>query len=298
MKNYLTSVISLDVGGSSVKSGTVTSGGSVNSIHHTPINSQASKEDVLHLFVNIIKMHLDKVDPDKFIGIAFGFPGPFDYKNGISFIQGQSKYDHLYQVNIRDELKKQLKLKKDILFCNDAEAAVVGEANYGAGKDFDRVFGITLGTGLGAGFIVNGISMHEGMGIPPNAELFPLTFNGIRADDIFSTRGLVGRFQNIGLSYTNIAEATKDIKRGNTAPIQVFNQFGKDLGRFLSPIADDFSAEVLVVLGGIAGALIYFRNQLEDHLNIPVFNEKIQNAALLGAAKLFFGDHSAFLERN
>jgi hypothetical protein len=39
LKNFLTSVISLDVGGSSVKSGTVTSGGSVNSIHHTPINN-------------------------------------------------------------------------------------------------------------------------------------------------------------------------------------------------------------------------------------------------------------------
>jgi len=291
LKNHLTIVISLDVGGSSVKSGTVKSDGSVNSIHHTPIDSQAPKEDVLHVFVNIIKMHLDKVDRDKLIGIAFGFPGPFDYKNGICFIQGQSKYDHLYKVNIRDELITLLKFKKDILFCNDAEAAIVGEANYGAAKDFDRVFGITLGTGLGVGFVVNGISMHEGMGIPPNAELFPLIFNGSRADDIFSTRGLIGHFQKIGLSYTNVAEAIEDMKRGNTAPIQVFNRFGEDLGRFLRPIADDFSAEVLVVLGGIAGALTYFRDQLENQLNLPVFNGKIQGSALLGAANIFFSNH-------
>ncbi len=291
MKDKLTGVIALDVGGSSIKSGIVKSDVSLHFTHNTPINSQASKKDVLQAFSKIIQIHLSQMDQNQLIGIVFAFPGPFDYKNGVSFIERQSKYDHLYQVNIRDELKKLLKFKKDILFCNDAEAAIVGEANYGAGKDFDRVFGITLGTGLGAGFVVNGISINEGVGVPPNAELFSLTFNGIRADDMFSTRGLIRRFQNIGLSYTNVGDVAKDIKRGNTAPIQVFNQFGEDLGRFLRPIADDFSAEALVVLGGIAGSLTYFRNQLENHIKIPVLNGKIKGSALLGAARWFFKDH-------
>ncbi|UCD89540.1 MAG: ROK family protein [Desulfobacterales bacterium] len=298
MNNDLISVVAIDVGGSSVKSGAVTFDGSVTSLLHTPIDSQASKDDVLHQFVNIIKKHLDKINQDALIGIAFGFPGPFDYMNGVSYIQGQSKYDDLYQVNIRDELKKRLKFKNDIRFCNDAEAAIVGEANFGAGKGFNRVFGITLGTGLGAGFVVNGISIHKGTGIPPNAELFPLTFKGIRADDLFSTRGLLVRFQNLGHSYSAVAEATTDIKHGNTVPIQVFNQFGEDLGRFLRPIAEDFSAEILIVLGGIAGAFTYFRDPLEDHLDIPVVNGNIQNAALLGAATLLFKDHYAFLQGN
>ena len=69
-------------------------------------------------------------------------------------------------------------MNKSILFRNDAEAAINGEANYGAGQDFDSVIGITLGTVLGTAFIVNGVSVHAGQGIPPNAELFPLKFNG------------------------------------------------------------------------------------------------------------------------
>ncbi|MBW1753852.1 MAG: hypothetical protein JRJ46_12325, partial [Deltaproteobacteria bacterium] len=65
------------------------------------------------------------------------------------------------------------------------------------------------------------------------------------------------------------------------------SEFGKDLGRFLRPFADDFGADVLIVLGGIAGALNYFRSKLEDQLDISVHPGKIQDAALLGVANLF-----------
>ena len=287
-ENNKNSVIALDVGGSSVKSGLVKSGGLTDFVCHTPINSQASKEKVLRAFVEIIQTYLPKVNPNEFLGIAIGFPGPFDYENGLCLIQGQSKYDNLYQVNIRDELSKLLDFKKPILFCNDAKAAVTGEANYGAGKEFDRVMGITLGTGLGAGFIVKGVSVITGQGVPLNAELFSLEFNGKRADDLFSTRGLTERFNQSGFHYANIAEAAKDIQHGHTFPIEVLREFGKDLGRFLRPFADDFGADVLIVLGGIAGALNYFRNKLEDQLDIPVHPGKIQDAALLGVAKLFY----------
>jgi predicted NBD/HSP70 family sugar kinase len=66
------SVIPLDVGGSSVKSGLVNSSGSVYFVNHTPINSQAAKEDVLQEFVKIIQMYLHEVDPNEFLGISFG----------------------------------------------------------------------------------------------------------------------------------------------------------------------------------------------------------------------------------
>ena len=39
---------------------------------------------------------------------------------------------------------------------NDARVVALGEALYGAGKNHDRVLVLTLGTGLGVGFIVNG----------------------------------------------------------------------------------------------------------------------------------------------
>lgn len=286
--NNKNSIIALDVGGSSIKSGLATPDGILDFVCHTPIHSRASKEKVLRVFVEIIQTYWSKMSPDEFLGVAIGFPGPFDYENGVCLIQRQSKYDNLYQVNIRDELSKLLDFKKPILFCNDAKAAITGEANYGAGKEFDRVMGITLGTGLGSGFIVKGTSLSKGQGIPPNAELFPFEFNGKRADDLFSTRGLIERFKKRDLYYGNVADVTKDIQHGDNFLIKVFREFGKDLGQFLCPFIDDFAADILIVLGGIANALDYFRSELEAQIHIPARSGKIQDVALLGVAKLLY----------
>ena len=148
--------------------------------------------------------------------------------------------------------------------------------------------GITLGTGLGAGFIVNGTSLSKGQGIPPNAELFPFEFKGKRADDLFSTRGLIERFKKRGLYYGNVADATKDIQTGDIFLIEVFREFGKDLGQFLCPFVKDFAADVLIVLGGIANVLDYFRSDLEAQIDIPAPSGKIQDVALLGVAKILY----------
>ena len=75
---------------------------------------------------------------------------------------------------------------------------------------------------------------------------------------------------------------------GNTFLVDVFGEFGKDFGQFLRPIAADFSADILIVLGGIAGAMEYFNSKLKEQLTIPVKPGELQNAALLGAARLFF----------
>ncbi|MFC1814731.1 hypothetical protein ACFL0M_02085 [Thermodesulfobacteriota bacterium] len=62
--------------------------------------------------------------------------------------------------------------------------------------------------------------------------------------------------------------------------------------KVLRPFVNDFTADVLIALGGIAGALEYFRSELEDRLDIPVRPGKVQGAALLGAAKLFYRERT------
>jgi glucokinase len=102
------------------------------------------------------------------------------------------------------------------------------------------------------------------------------------------TRGLIERFKKRGLYYDNVAEITKDIKHGDSFLMKVFREFGEDLGQFLRPFVYDFNADVLIVLGGIANALNYFRSELEAQLDIPVYPGNFQDAALLGVTKLFY----------
>ena len=112
----------------------------------------------------------------------------------VCLIEGVEKYGAIHGVDIRADLQARLHLRDlPILFRNDAEAAVVGEARYGAGRDYRRLIGVTLGTGCGSAFLEDGLPVTKGPGVPPNGWLYPVLFRGIRADDLFSRRGLEAR---------------------------------------------------------------------------------------------------------
>ena len=164
-------VIALDVGGSSVKSALVATGQQiVGKVCAEDIESGATADVILKMLAAIITGHLDKVKTVR--GIAFAFPGPFDYEQGICLIQDQAKYESLYGINVGARLKKILHMPTlEIKYRNDAEAAILGEARYGAGIPYSRLIGLTLDTGLGSAFIAEGVVITEGADIPLNGWL-------------------------------------------------------------------------------------------------------------------------------
>ena len=284
-----TRVIALDVGGTSVKSALVAPGGHViGEPAITPIDSVGEAEGILGSFVRIISTHLGQAQTSNVIGVAFGFPGPFDYEAGICLIQGVEKYGAIYNVNMRDALRTRLNLGNlPILFRNDAEAAVVGEARYGAGREYRRLIGVTLGTGCGSAFLVDGLPVTSGPGVPPNGWLYPMLFRGLRADDVFSRRGLEARLQAAGVTERNIKAAAVAARAGDVGARQVFETFGADLGTFLNSFAVAFTAEAVLVLGRIAGTIDLFGPPLRQALSVPSLpGERGSDAALLGAAEL------------
>jgi glucokinase len=286
-----TRVIALDVGGTSVKSAWVTPGGCViGEPAITPIDSSGEAESILGTFAHIISTHLGQAQTSTIIGVALGFPGPFDYAAGICLIEGVEKYGALYGVNMRDALRARLNLGDlPIRFRNDAEAAVVGEARYGAGRNYRRLIGVTLGTGCGSAFLVDGVPVTSGPGVPPNGWLYPVLFRGIRADDTFSRRGFEARLRVAGVTELSVKDAAVAARAGDVTARQVFESFGADLGMFLDSFAVAFAAEAVLVLGQIAGAIDLFGPPLPQALSVPALpGERGPDAALLGAADLLF----------
>lgn len=284
-------VIALDVGGTSVKSALVAPGGQViGKPSITPIDSSSEADSILGTFAQIISTHLGQSQASNLLGVVLGFPGPFDYAAGICLIEGVEKYGAIYGVNMRDALRAKLDLRDlPILFRNDAEAAVVGEARYGAGRDYRRLIGVTLGTGCGSAFLVDGVPVTSGPGVPPNGWLYPVLFRGLRADDVFSIRGLEARLQTAGVSERNIKDAAIAARAGDTAARQVLEAFGVDLGTFLNSFAVAFAAEAVLVLGRIAGAVDLFGPPLRQALSVPALpGERGPDAPLLGVADLLY----------
>ena len=281
-------VIALDVGGSSVKSALVTVDQQIiGNVCVDVIQSDGTADEMLNTLAAIIAGHVEKVDHVR--GIAFAFPGPFDYEQGICLIQNQSKYDALYGLHVGVRLKDILSIQTlEIRYRNDAEAAILGEALYGAGVPYSRMLGLTLGTGLGSAFVAEGVLITEGTGVPPNGWLYSLPYRNQCADDLFSTRGLLARLRERGIYAEDIPSAIQCARDDSAALSESFASFGADLGEFLEPFLSDFRAEALLITGGIAEAWDRFAPLLNASLSVPLLKGALGNrAALLGAAALF-----------
>jgi glucokinase len=283
-------VIALDVGGTSVKSGVVYAHQQhIITVTRTIIDSSADADAILASLTRIVVGHLVELQGKEIRGLALAFPGPFDYEAGICQIQGLEKFGTIYGVNIRHALQERLDALLPILFRNDAESAIVGECLYGAGQGYRRIIGVTLGTGLGSAFIVDGVRQASGKGVPEGGWLYEMPFKAKRADDCFSIRGITARLEVVEERSGDLLATANRARQGNDRIRQVFAKFGADLADFLQPFVHEFAADAVLVLGGIAGAFDLFEAPLRDRLTVPaITGSRGADAPLLGVAELFF----------
>lgn len=194
-------------------------------------------------------------------------------------------------MDIRTALRTRLDTSLPIVFRNDAEAAIVGEAQYGAGRGYSRVIGLTLGTGLGSCHLLDGMVQQSGAGVPVEGWLGAVPYQDGIADDWFSTRGLMRRFQLSAQDVIDLPSIAVRGRDGDQAIRNVFAQFGVDLEIFLQPYVRDFAAEVVLLAGGISSTLDLFGSSATSQLDIPMLMGTLGNhAALRGAAQLLFAE--------
>ncbi|MBN1351042.1 ROK family protein [candidate division KSB1 bacterium] len=300
IRNY---AIALDVGGTSVKSAIVSSEGKLanGSIRQTPIESKGSREIIISTFADAIKTLLHFARDQKFViaGIGIGMPGPFDYENGISLIKGVDKYESIYGLNLKMEFRKRLNLACEypIYLENDGWAFTRGEAWMGAGKGYTRVIGLTLGTGLGSGFVLNDEIALEGKGIPPLAWIGGMRYENGIVDDRISRRGIIKRYLELnahGSSQIDVKEIAQKAEKGDLTALRSFEETGRILGQILLPVISSFQPECIIVGGKIAHSYHLMSNSLEGTIrasisNIEIFRaQNIEYSALLGAGRFLF----------
>ena len=92
---------------------------------------------------------------DVVAGVGLGTPGSMDIPNGM--ILEPPNMPHWRYFPLRDELGALC--QKPMAFANDANAAAFGEYWIGGGREHDSMVMFTLGTGVGGGIILNGVSL-------------------------------------------------------------------------------------------------------------------------------------------
>lgn len=256
-----------------------------------PMDSKEAALPILRTMVNCIRECLQKFG-EPISGVGISVPGPFDYENGVSEIFNCNKYDSLFGVDIRtflwSKLQDWINQPSDIVFTNDARCFLLGEA-WSNSLNGSHVAAITLGTGVGSGFMVAGEVVSNGEHVPPNGEVYNLPFKGKRVEDWLGTEWFLSTYKNtFGQEIENVKKIAEQARSSEKAK-SIFEEFGSNLGDFLAPLLTTFKVDHLIFGGNVTKSFELFKNSFERKFNgnLPeiLIAPDAEDSAILGAVQ-------------
>ena len=311
--------IGVDIGGTSIKGAAITSEGKVLDVFSMPVEKEDDQETItLKLAKQIndyIKEHGYK--KEDILGLGFGIPGCIDSKNGIVSYSNNLKWEELHFTEIMER-----ETGFPVRITNDANAAAFGEAKFGAGKKYQNIIMITLGTGVGGGIVLNGKLFEGNMG--KGAELGHTV---VVMDGRECTCGRRGCLETYA-SATALIRDTKEMmeKHPESKLCEIAEKLGKvdgrvafeacragdkcgeelvknyvhNLGEGLMNFFNIFRPEAIVLSGGIANEKDYLISRLKAYCKehdygyprtpeVEILTSELgYDSGKIGAAALFF----------
>ena len=310
--------IGIDIGGMSIKGSAVDSNGRVYEKFSMPFIKGEPGEETIRKLAETVKEYIAANGlENKIAGIGLGSPGTLDVKNGIVNYANNLGWENLHVADIFHEI-----LPYPVRLTNDANAASLGEAKFGAGKSYDNIIMLTLGTGVGGGIIING-KLYEGN----EGKGAELGHSVIVVDGEQCTCGRKGCLETYASATALIRETKKamhanrrslmwkicpDIdlvggkvpfeaaKQGDKVAIDVLDNYIKYLGEGILNFCNIFRPNVVVLSGGIANAGDYLFDRVNKYIADRNYGYKMTpevkvvpaelgyDSGKIGAAALFF----------
>jgi glucokinase len=237
-----------------------------------------------------------QVDPaQQSRAIGVGTPGPTDADGRIAKVA-------INLANWRDiPLADWLEAKTGLptILANDANCAGLGEAWLGAGRRFNHLILLTLGTGVGGAIILDGKLFvgHQGAG----GELGLITLNPDGPPCNSGNQGSLEQYVSVTAirRHTGLepAQLGAMAKAGDANALTFWHKYGKDLGAGLASLIYVLTPEAIVIGGGVsASAEFFFPSVLAEierrvlpssRTGLQLLCAELGNqAGMVGAAKL------------
>ena len=273
------SFIGIDIGGTKISAVRVQNNEIVSRSKNDTGADRSAEEIVLSIADTIREIFTDDV---KAIGI--GVPGILDVEKGI--IIGINNIPSFKDFNLKDALEEIFPIP--IFINNDANCFVLSEAYFGAGKDYNNIAGITLGTGTGGGVIINR-KIHSGkLGAAAEFGILPY-LDGI-IEHYCSNEFFEKKFNFTGL------EAFKLAEEGDERALEAFKQFSFHLGQLVTMITYFMAPDAIIIGGSISKSFKYFKPGLDKMIqefrfpvigkNINILRAESKDTGELGAVAL------------
>jgi predicted NBD/HSP70 family sugar kinase len=119
--------------------------------------SKKEPEEVIQLIVSGLNKMLEQagVAREKIVGVGISIPGPFEHVTGVSIFEPSWGW---VNVPLQNMLERELKIP--LYLDNPLKFNAISEAWFGAGREADTMAAVVLGTGVGAGLIIDGQLFH------------------------------------------------------------------------------------------------------------------------------------------
>jgi glucokinase len=273
-------VIGVDLGGTKVSVGAV-SEGAVTRFVRREVPSQEAAEVVFEEIARAV----DEVFGSNVVGIGCGVPSVVDVERGIVF--DVENIPSWKEMHLKAALEDRFGVSASIN--NDANAFAVGEHVFGSGREFADMVGLTLGTGMGTGVIVNG-------------RLYSGTNCGVGEIGMMAHKGLTLEEYCSGPFFQReCGAAGEDLYRqaraGDSESLAVFERFGTELSEAVMIALYAYDPQAVIFGGSISAAFDLFEAGLRRGLERFAYRRVIEklvmmpstlgNSAVLGAAALY-----------
>jgi glucokinase len=149
------SFVGVDVGGTKVAAGLVNGDGEISTQVRVAMTADSSSQRGLDSVLSAIT-HVIPPGADGIAGIGICAPGPLDPQTGV--ILNPPNIPCWRNFPLAAAVRKQYSLPVKV--DNDANAAALAEARWGAGRGYHNVFYVTIGTGIGTGIVFDDKIYH------------------------------------------------------------------------------------------------------------------------------------------
>lgn len=271
--------IGIDLGGTNVRVALVDERGIVKVIKE-PCKADKSVEETM----DHIKSMIHQIIIPSVTAIGIGVPSAVDPEKGI--VYNVTNIPSWKEVHIKETLEEEFKIP--VFVNNDANCFVLGEKYYGSAKPYKNIVGVSIGTGMGAGIIINN-ELYGGTNTCAG-EIGCLPYLDYTYEDYCASNFFKRFHQTTGVEAFNAA------KNGDEKALNIWEEFGEHIGSMICMVLFTYDPQAIVFGGSIASAYNLFAPSMHRRLESFLFPKMVEKLAIhtsqsgdisiLGAASL------------
>ena len=294
-------VVGVDLGGTNIVVGVMPIDGSRElAVRSQPTRAEGGADGVVDRIVEMIEgaiadtMAVTGATRAQFDGVGIGSPGPLDRARGIVIITPNLGWRDF---PLRDRVAERVRLPATL--DNDANCATLGEWWCGAARGARNVVGLTIGTGIGGGLILNGQLYHGASDVAGEVGHATIDSNGRRckcgnygcleayasgpaiaerAREALAIYGQSLLRDLVGGELSQITAATvyDAAHQGDAVARDVVRDTARFLGTGVANLVNVFNPDMVVIAGGVtqAGEALFepLRGEVRNRAFAPAVN--------------------------